>query len=171
MSVTPTSFFIDTCIWLDYFFPTRKGYGDATALISFLYEHQLSIYYSSGVLQNLSHIARAQMRSELQALGEQNDTKAALVAQQFAWSCIENSRKIATVVGSDESAVWLAEKFYEIHSDFEDCLVMAAVKRSNSDYLVTNDKALLRCGVVPAISSHDAWRLVASLYEPGDSEF
>ena len=157
-------FFIDTCVWLDFFFPTRPGHETACDLLGLLRSNQLGIYCSSGVMQNLSYLAEALMKRELRARGEEIDDTSGYVARQFAWSCVQNMRKLAGLVGADEQDVWFAEKYHRVHPDFEDDLVLAAAKRCEADLLVTNDKALLAHAVVPAMSSSDALTLLRELY-------
>jgi hypothetical protein len=115
-------------------------------------------------MQNLSYLAEALMKRELRARGEEIDDTSGYVARQFAWSCVQNMRKLAGLVGADEQDVWFAEKYHRVHPDFEDDLVLAAAKRCEADLLVTNDKALLAHAVVPAMSSSDALTLLRELY-------
>ena len=63
-------------------------------------------------------------------------------------------------VGADASDVWLARKYQRVHSDFEDCLVLAAATRAEVDLIVTNDDALLRHSPIAALSSSDALALL-----------
>lgn len=86
----------------------------------------------------------------------------ALAINEMAWGCINNMQEIATAVGADASDIWLAEKLKTLHSDFEDNMVLAACKRCEADYLISNDKKLVSKGIVPALSSADALILLGA---------
>ena len=142
----------------------RTGKEGEAKIVETPHGLKLGIYCSSGVMQNLSYLAEALMKRELRARGEEIDDVSGYVARQFAWSCVQNVRKFAGLVGADEQDVWFAEKCHRIHPDFEDDLMLAAAKRCEADLLVTNDKALLAHAVVPAMSSSDALTLLRELY-------
>lgn len=165
MNALPRCFVIDTCVWLDFLIPTRAGNAVADRLLALIRKHGLGIYCPPGIIQNLSYLAEALMKRELKGCGAQDGEAIAQVARQFAWSCVQNTRKIAAIVGVDESDVWFAEKYHRVHPDFEDDLVLAAARRCEADYLVTNDKALISHATVSGLTSEDAVRLLESLYE------
>ena len=60
-----------------------------------------------------------------------------------ALAFVRNMTENATAVGADASDLWLADKYLALHRDYEDNLVLAACKRAQVDYLVTNDRKLL----------------------------
>lgn len=80
----------------------------------------------------------------------------AAAASEVAWACLKNLEEIATVVGCDQSDVWLARAQRSLHEDYEDNLVIAAVQRADADWLVTNDDALVRHIPVAALTCQDA---------------
>ena len=51
---------------------------------------------------------------------------------------------------------------HQIHRDFEDDLILAAMERSGADYLVTNDKRLRTHAPVAAITPADMLTLLES---------
>ena len=61
----------------------------------------------------------------------------------FCADHVRNMTENATAVGADASDLWLADKYLALHRDYEDNLVLAACKRAQVDYLVTNDRKLL----------------------------
>lgn len=75
--------------------------------------------------------------------------------RRIAWGCVDNVRELAVAVGMDESDLWLACKYRTLTWDLEDNVVLAAAKRSEADYLVTNDRALRERSTVAALSSAD----------------
>lgn len=60
-----------------------------------------------------------------------------------ALAFVRNMTENATAVGADASDLWLADKYLTLHRDYEDNLVLAACKRAQIDYLVTNNRKLL----------------------------
>ena len=152
MSAVPSSLLIDTNVWLDLFVASRMGHEDAKDLIAFALDTHVQLLYSPVSLKDVEFIAAATFKREVRTQGERIDKTRALIARQFAWSCVQNMRRIATAVGMDDSDMWLAEKYYSIYPDFEDDLLLAAAKRSSADYLVTRDEQLLTHATAPAIT-------------------
>ena len=103
-----------------------------------------------------SHAFRKTIRAEKGTLSSSD----AAVAAEAAWKCVQNMREQATAVGSDESDLWMACKLRSIHNDLEDNLVVAAAKRANATYLVTNDETLIKHSPVAALTPRDALALL-----------
>lgn len=155
MSAVPSTLLLDTNVWLDTFVITRTGHAQAKELVALALDVSTRLLYAPVSLKDVEFIAAASFKREVRATGEQVDEACALVARQFAWSCVQSMRRIATAVGIDESDMWLAEKYHAVHPDFEDDLIIAAAKRCGADYLVTRDVKLLAHAPVPAITPAD----------------
>ena len=161
MSALPAMLLLDTNVWLDAFIESRPGYKEAKELLGTASRMKTELLYTPVSLKDVEYISAASFKRDVRGTV---DEACAVVARQFAWSCVQNMRRIATVVGADESDMWMAEKYHAIHPDFEDDLILAAAKRCNPDYLVTRDKRLLEHAVVPAITPA---RLLVLLRELG----
>ena len=159
------SLLIDTNVWLDSFLPHRREHKAALDLLNLARERHIIILYSVGTIKDVSFLANTGFKESVRLQGGNVDEACAVVARQFAWSCVQNMRRIATAVGTDESDVWMAEKLHAIHPDFEDDLILSAARRCNPDYLVTRDKRLLEHAIVPAITPA---RLLVLLHELGE---
>lgn len=155
-----TSLLIDTNVWLDYYLPNREGGYEATALVGFAFEYGYPLLYPASIAKDVfylsSHAFRKTIRAEKGALSSSD----AAVAAEAAWKCVQNMREQATAVGSDESDLWMACKLRSIHNDLEDNLVVAAAKRANATYLVTNDETLIKHSPVAALTPRDALALL-----------
>ena len=84
------------------------------------------------------------------------------MSRQIAWGCVLSMGEMATVVPVDQSDLWIATKFRTVHEDLEDDLVLAAMERSQADFLVTSDETLLRKSPVAALSPHDLLALMTA---------
>lgn len=60
----------------------------------------------------------------------------------MTWDCLNHMAEIAVAVPIGEPQVWLARHYRDLHEDYEDDLVLAAVETSQADYFVTGDKRL-----------------------------
>ena len=79
-----------------------------------------------------------------------------LAIRETAWACVEHLRTLATAIAADESDAWLACKYRALTNDLEDNMVLAAAERAQVDFLVTNDKDLIRKSTVNAYTPEDA---------------
>ena len=165
MSSLPAMLLLDTNIWLDAFIESRPGHRDAKELLGTVSRMKTELLYTPVSIKDVEYISAASFKRDVRDQGGNVDEACAVVARQFAWSCVQNMRRIATAVGTDESDVWMAEKLHAIHPDFEDDLILSAARRCNPDYLVTRDKRLLEHAIVPAITPA---RLLVLLHELGE---
>lgn len=84
-------------------------------------------------------------------------------ATSLAWDCLDVLSQLATPVPCDLSDIWMASKQRNLHSDYEDDLIIAAAMRSQADLLVTNDVKLCSHAPVAAMSVEDAKNYLATL--------
>lgn len=84
-----------------------------------------------------------ELKRSVLASGGALDEASARAIGDAALAFVRNMTENATAVGADASDLWLADKFLTLHRDYEDNLVLAACKRAQVDYLVTNDHKLL----------------------------
>ena len=88
---------------------------------------------------------------------------AAVAATSLAWDCLDVLSQLATPVPCDLSDIWMASKQRNLHSDYEDDLIIAAAMRTKADLLVTNDVKLCSHAPVAAMSVEDAKNYLATL--------
>lgn len=155
-----TSLVLDTNVWLDYYLPFRAGHGVAGKLLTFAATHNTNLLYAAHSVVDIFYIVEAQTKRAIATLGVQPSEESSRVAKAMAYDAIKNLGEIATAVGVDQSDMWLMQKYYRIHPDIEDDLIMAAAIRARADYLITNDKQLLQHAVVPVLTPEDFLRLV-----------
>lgn len=155
-----TSLVLDTNIWLDFYLPFRVGHEAAGKLLTFAATHDINLLYAAHSVADMFYIMEAQTKRAIAALGVQPSEESSRVAKAMAYDAIKNLGEIATAVGIDQSDMWLMQKYYRIHPDIEDDLILAAATCAKADYLITNDGQLLQHAMVPALTPEDFLRLV-----------
>lgn len=151
---------LDTNVWLDTFFGSRPGCAVATQLVTAAAAAEVPLLYAATTLKDVFFLAA----SHLKRLERQNrgavSSEAASSANEVAWACVNNMLENGTLIAVDYSDAWLAAKLKAVHSDFEDDLVMAALKRAGADHLVTTDQQLLVRFPETAITPQQALELL-----------
>ena len=156
----PSRVLLDTNVWLDAFDGARPRSREANGLIDACVRKGIDLLYAVGTVKDVYYLVGASLKRETRAAGEALSEDQARAIAVYAAACVTNMDEIATAVGADSSDIWLARKYQRIHTDFEDCMVLAAAQRAKADYLVTSDEALLRHAPVAALSVDDFLALV-----------
>lgn len=148
---------VDTNVWLDYFLGFRAGHRDSVELLDLTNKLGIALLCSATTTKDLFYLISSDFKREYRLRHDGALTpEGAAAASEVAWACLKNLEEIATVVGCDQSDVWLARVQRSLHEDYEDNLVIAAVQRADADWLVTNDDALVRHSPVAALTCQDA---------------
>lgn len=134
---------VDTNVWLDVYIPGRPGAQAANELIEEASRQGAHLVFPSHAC--LDVFCRVSFEHKRWVRESSELTEAWAVAiKRYAWDCVNDLRKIATAVPVDSSDLYLACKHRDAHDDLEDDLVLAACQRAHANYLVTNDRKLLR---------------------------
>lgn len=155
------SLLLDTNIWLDLFFSERPASQEAINLCRLATERGYDLLVATESLKDFYYLAEREAKrlrsvSAMQdAAGVPPSSQSASAARSIAWAMLESLLECATVVGADQSDVWIAHKHRNLHDDFEDDLIIAAAVRSGAECLISNDAALVRHAPLAALSSHD----------------
>lgn len=156
----PSLVLLDTNVWLDAFDGARPRSREANELIDVCARRGIDLLYAVGTAKDVYYLVGASLKRQVRTAGEALSEDQARAIAVYAAACVTSMDEIATAVGADSSDVWLARKYQRIHTDFEDCMVLAAAQRAKADYLVTSDEALLRHAPVAALSVDDFLALV-----------
>lgn len=156
----PSRVLLDTNVWLDAFDGARSRSRAANELIDACVHKGIDLLYAVGTAKDVYYLVGASLKRQAQTAGGVLSERQARAISAYAAACVANMDEVATAVGADSSDIWLARKYQRIHEDFEDCLVLAAVRRAKADFLVTSDEALLRHAPVAALSVDDFLALV-----------
>ena len=156
----PSRVLLDTNVWLDAFDGARPRSREASELIDVCARRGIDLLYAVGTAKDVYYLVGASLKRQVRTAGEALSEDQARAIAVYAAACVTNMDEIATAVGADSSDVWLARKYQRIHTDFEDCMVLAAAQRAKADYLVTSDGALLRHAPVATLSVDDFLALV-----------
>ncbi|MDO4890504.1 MAG: PIN domain-containing protein [Coriobacteriaceae bacterium] len=147
-----TVLLLDTNVWLDNYLPDRPGSTAARSLISSAITHGAVLAYPATIAKDVFYLLERSAKRAIRETTGTVSTEDATAARAYAWGCLDNMRELATAVGIDEPDIWLAGKYRQFNSDFEDNLVLAAAERIHADYLVTSDEQLMRHASIAALA-------------------
>ncbi len=162
MAQRPSSVLLDVNVWLDNYLPDRPNSADARALFSWLRQQDVSVLYPITAPSTVFYVLQQSLKRAAQVEGVSLQQGDAIAIREIAWACVENMAELGAPVGADVSDFWRARKYRSVHADLEDNFVLAAADRSQAGYLITDDEALLKKSVIPALSIHDFLELVVS---------
>ena len=140
----------------------RPGRADATALVTHAMSRQIALLYAASSVKDVYYLLEEREKRRVRASGAEVTATIAAAVNEYAWGCVLSMGEMATVVPVDQSDLWIATKFRTVHEDLEDDLVLAAMERSQADFLVTSDETLLRKSPVAALSPHDLLALMTA---------
>jgi predicted nucleic acid-binding protein len=154
---------LDTNVWFDYFLGFRPGHCDSYELACALAGAGVDLLCSVTSTKDLFYLIAADFKRDYRCRHDgQLTAEGAAAADETAWACLACLDEIATVVGCDQSDVWLARAQRSLHNDYEDNLILAAAQRAKVDCLITNDQSLIDHSPVAALSPRRALDYVAA---------
>ena len=136
---------IDTNVWMDYF----SGRSDRTANVVHLIEiadasERIALFASSLSVKDVSYLVSAAIKQE---------------CRRKTGSLSDNA-----IAAADETAeVFDSFVFKYHHNDFEDDLMLGVANRIDADYVVTEDKNLIKHTNGVCIDVDQALRLVGEV--------
>ena len=139
MSGAPLKIMVDANVWVDSFCADHAESLAARAFIGQATEAGALLFFPVHIAKDVLYVVQHELKRSVLASGGALARASGDAALVFVRNMTEN----ATVVGADASDLWLADKYLVLHHDYEDNLVLAACKRAQVDYLVTNDRKLL----------------------------
>lgn len=158
---------IDANVWLDCFDGSRPASKEAMALFAYADEHRMTLAYPAASIKDVYYaLALAMKRKCREEHGSLTEAQA-IICNEYAWACVDAMRDIAVAAPIGEPQVWLACHYKDIHGDFEDDLVLAALETSKADFLVTNDEVLCRKAPKGALSTADMLAYLRACDEAG----
>lgn len=147
---------VDTNVWLDLFLPGRPHEGESRLFLERAMEADACLVYPGCILKDVFYLIASECkRLARQEKGELSHTDA-VVAQQYAWGCIEIIQELAVPIDMGLLDIRKATIWRRSNTDFEDNLVRAAAERSKADLVVTWDKGMLAKCFVPTVTPVDA---------------
>ena len=152
---------IDTNVWMDYF----SGRSDRTADVVRLFEiadvsEQIALFASSLSVKDVSYLVSAAIKRECRRKNGSLSDNTIAAADETAWACVRQMRELALIapVGADEVFDSFVFKYH--HNDVEDDLMLGVANRIDVDYVVTEDKNLIKHTNGVSINVDQALRLV-----------
>lgn len=163
MSEAPKRILVDTNVWLDYFIPSRRGRSVAIEFLRDACTAQVDLLYAATSSKDLFYLISSEHKAWYRREHGSLSQDAATAATSLAWDCLSVLSQLATPVPCDLSDMWMASKQRELHSDYEDDLIIAAAMRAKADLLVTNDVKLCSHAPVAAMNVENARNYLATL--------
>lgn len=151
---------IDTNVWLDYFLGRTNATEPITELFSRAAEAEdVALFSSSLSAKDVYYILGRTLKDDARRGGALTP-EAIAGADETAWACVRliRQKSIIASVGADE--VFDSFMFKQHHNDFEDDLVLGVANRIDADYVVTEDKNLIKHTNGICINAEQALRLV-----------
>jgi len=140
----PLKLLVDCNVWIDSYMALHRHHEESLRFVNEALNAGCELLYGASKLETTFYVIHADAKRVIRAdKGEVNEFDAEF-ALRFAWACVENMEEIATAVAVDASDLWLARKYRRFHKDLEDNVLLASAHRSEADYVVTWDEALLR---------------------------
>lgn len=135
---------IDTNVWLDYFLGRTNATEPIVELFSRAAEAEDIVLFSSSLsVKDVYYILGRAMKADARRVGALTP-EAIAGADETAWACVRliRQKSIIASVGADE--VFDSFVFKQHHNDFEDDLMLGVANRIDVDYVVTEDKNLIK---------------------------
>ena len=143
MSGAPLKIMVDANVWVDSFCVDHAESLAARAFIGQAAETGALLFFPVHIAKDVLYVVQHELKRRVIAKKGSADETSARAIGEAALAFVRNMTENATAVGADASDLWLADKYLALHCDYEDNLVLAACKRAQVDYLVTNDRKLL----------------------------
>ena len=143
MSGGPLKIMVDANVWVDSFCAEHTESLAACAFIGQATETGALLFFPVHIAKDVLHVVQHELKRSVLAGGGALDEASVRAIGDAALAFVRNMTENATAVGADASELWLADKYLTLHRDYEDNLVLAACKRVQIDYLVTNNRKLL----------------------------
>lgn len=151
---------IDTNVWLDYFLGRTNATEPIVELFSRAAEAEDIVLFSSSLsVKDVYYILGRTMKADARRVGALTP-EAIAAADETAWMCVRliRQKSIIASVGADE--VFDSFVFRHHHNDFEDDLMLGVANRIDADYVVTEDRNLIKHTNGVCIDARQALRLV-----------
>lgn len=150
MSADDKRYLVDTCVWVDNYCSDHVGSESARHFLAEAYRRGAVLLYAVHAAKDVLYVLENEFKRAARRESGFIDDASARAARQAALGCMKNMCSLATAVGADASDIWLADKYLEVHRDFEDNLVLSACRRAKADYLITSDRSLIAHATVVA---------------------
>lgn len=155
MNAGPLSIVVDTNVWVDTYVPSRDTHEISKRFLSVAASQGHVLFYPSRILVDVFYQVRVYFKRWARACFGEIRGEHAHVVRDMSWDCVDNMREVATAIGADGSDEWLACKYRYLCDDLEDNYVIAAAERVQADFIVTNDRGLLKASTVAALTPED----------------
>lgn len=154
---------LDTNVWLDYFLGRTNATGPIVGLFSRAEEAEDIVLFTSSLsVKDVYYILGRTMKADARRGGALTP-EAITGADETAWACVRliRQKSIVASVGADE--VFDSFVFRHHHNDFEDDLMLGVANRIDADYVVTEDKNLIKHTNGVCIDVDHALRLIGEV--------
>ena len=144
---------IDTNVWLDHLLG-RKGCKDALGVLQKAAEQEDAVATTPSIMKDAFYLVCAALKRRATDSGESSEANAKAI-NEIGWACVATIQSLSVMVpqgfGEHLEAVLLKDS----NKDYEDNLLLATAQSAKIDFIITNDKDLLKNKIVPAISPRE----------------
>lgn len=162
MNGYPQSLLLDTNVWIENYIGERSELTESCRLVDYCLAHNINLFASAPSLKDVYYGIGCYLKAKARNEGIKITEAFASAVEQVAWKSIQNLMENAVVVPMDTTDLFEARRFYGLHHDLEDDLILAAAQRAKANYLVTSDKKLLSKAIVPTATPEDILTLLES---------
>lgn len=155
----PLKILVDTNIWIDYYTGRDMPSGAASKVIKELICSEHHVFAASLSVKDVFFLLKAYLKLAYRQEKKEPISEAqALAIGEVAWKSIEHMSRVVEVVSVGVEEHDRALELREVHSDYEDDLILACAEACEANYLLTNDASLRSHSSVTALSAEDLLR-------------
>lgn len=146
---------LDTNVLVDYLLGREPGCSACKEIIALSGPGQHALLAASTSMKDAYYLTRSTLKRQERIESGSVSEGQAQAASEVAWACIRQLMHIVTVVPVGRGECLDAMALRVLHDDFEDNLVLAAVREVDADFLVTGDSQLVRHAPVACLAPED----------------
>lgn len=145
---------IDTNVWLEYFLErsNRSASWDAIRKAHELYD---LMTITPNITKDVFFTVASDLKGRMREDGLEITSGLDGGSNVAAWACLKLMQELALVLNVGMPEHYGAMKLAEQYPDYEDNLLLATAYNNKLDYIITNDKRLLKNEVVAAITPQE----------------
>ncbi len=150
MTAVENAIVVDKNIWLDFYLHERALHEDAVRFFRVAEKFDANLATPADAANEVFYIIGRYLKQKTRENGGAVDESTARAINDFAWSCVDHMTDLAVSIPMDDRTAWLARRYRDITSDYEDGSVLASCELCKARYLVTHDKCLAKCANIAA---------------------
>lgn len=148
---------VDTNVWLDYFLG-RKESGVAVEALQKAAKDEAAITTTPSIMKDVFYLVCAAIKRRAAESGGSSEVNAKAI-NEIGWACISTIQSLSIMLSQGFEDHLNAVAFRSENKDYEDNLLLATAKDSKIDFIITNDRGLLKNKIVPTLLPEEYLKL------------